>query len=139
MSTILGGVDLSSCDIDGPLPPLPPDDESQGGTRKFVVDMAERENLTIRDLYLRLAGARGKRTIKGSVKRVCDEMEEWFIEGGCDGFITQPAYLPGSLDDFIRFVVPELQRRKLFHLDYSGSTLRQSLGFARPKSRYDHA
>lgn len=136
LSTILGGVDLSKCDVDDKLPPLPDDDESQGGTRKFVLAMAERENLTIRDLYLRLAGARGKRTIKGSVKRVADEMEQWFVEGGCDGFITQPAFLPGSMYDFIDLVTPELQRRGLFQTEYRGTTLRDHLGLARPASRY---
>jgi len=100
--------------------------------------MAKRENLTIKDLYLRLAGARGKRTIKGSVKQVADEMEEWFVEGACDGFITQPAYLPGSMDDFIELVIPELQRRGLFHKDYRGVTLRDNLGFRRPESRWQN-
>jgi FMN-dependent oxidoreductase (nitrilotriacetate monooxygenase family) len=136
LSTILGGVDLSPYGIDDPLPDLPDSDEAQGGTRKFVVEMAKRENLTIKDLYLRLAGARGKRTIKGSVKRVADEMEEWFVEGACDGFITQPAYLPGSMDDFIELVIPELQRRGLFHKDYRGASLRDNLGFKRPASRW---
>ncbi len=139
LSTILGGVDLSKCDVNDPLPELPDDDEAQGGTRKFVVEMARRENLTIRDLYLRLGGARGKRTIKGSVKRVADEMEEWFVEGGCDGFITQPAFLPGSMNDFIELVTPELQRRGLFQTEYRGDTLRDHLGLARPASRHAKA
>ena len=107
-----------------------------GGARKFVVELARREQLTIRDLYLRLAGARGKRTIKGSFNHVADEMEERFVEGACDGFITQPAFLPGSMDDFIELVIPELQRRGLFHKDYGGATLRDNLGFDRPASRW---
>jgi alkanesulfonate monooxygenase len=32
--------------------------------------------------------------------------------------------------------VPELQRRGLFHSDYSGKTLRENLGLKRPVSRY---
>ncbi len=32
----------------------------------------------------------------------------------------------------MRFVVPELQRRGLYHKDYAGATLRENLGLARP-------
>jgi hypothetical protein len=34
--------------------------------------------------------------------------------------------------DFVRHVVPELQRRGLFHKDYAGKTLRENLGLPRP-------
>jgi hypothetical protein len=40
--------------------------------------------------------------------------------------------LPSSLEAFVVEVVPELQRRGLFRLDYSGPTLRDHLGLARP-------
>ena len=42
--------------------------------------------------------------------------------------------MPGSYEDFVRFVVPELQRRGLFHKDYEGATLRENLGLARPQN-----
>jgi len=31
---------------------------------------------------------------------------------------------------FVNFVVPELQKRELHHVDYAGPTLRENLGFA---------
>jgi hypothetical protein len=40
--------------------------------------------------------------------------------------------MPGAYEDFVRLVVPELQRRGLFHREYAGATLRESLGLARP-------
>ena len=40
--------------------------------------------------------------------------------------------VPGSYADFVKHVVPELQRRGLFHKDYSGKTLRENLGLTRP-------
>jgi hypothetical protein len=43
-----------------------------------------------------------------------------------------PATLPGGLADFVDLVVPELQRRGLFRIDYTGATLRDHLGLARP-------
>jgi N-acetyl-S-(2-succino)cysteine monooxygenase len=47
-----------------------------------------------------------------------------------------PAWLPGSLTDFVDLVIPELQRRGLFRTEYEGMTLRQNLGLPRPASRY---
>lgn len=136
LSTVLGFVDLKGYDVDGPLPDLPESQTSAQGTRKMMVELARRENLTIRDLYLRVAGARGKLTIKGSPKTIADQLEEWFVEGGCDGFIVLPAVLPGTMNDFIRLVVPELRRRGLFQSEYRGNSLREYLGLKRPESRY---
>ena len=42
------------------------------------------------------------------------------------------AYVPGSYEDFITLVVPELQRRGLFQREYKGATLRENLGLPRP-------
>ena len=36
-------------------------------------------------------------------------------------------------------VVPELQRRRLYHQDYAGKTLRENLGLERPRRGYWHA
>jgi hypothetical protein len=40
--------------------------------------------------------------------------------------------VPGSYADFVRHIVPELQRRGLFQKDYRGKTLRENLGLRRP-------
>jgi alkanesulfonate monooxygenase len=128
------GIDLSSYPVDGPLPyDLIDVNVAQ---RKMLVDQARRENLSIRQFYLRYAGARGQRTVVGSPQRIADEMEEWFLKEGVDGFLVQPPYLPGGLDDFADLVVPELRRRKLFRTEYEGCTLRENLGLPRPASRY---
>ena len=42
------------------------------------------------------------------------------------------AHVPGTYEDFVRLVVPELQRRGLFRKDYKGATLRENLGLAYP-------
>jgi hypothetical protein len=44
--------------------------------------------------------------------------------------------LPGGLDDFVALVIPELQSRGLFRAEYEGTTLRENMGLARPRSRY---
>jgi len=41
--------------------------------------------------------------------------------------------MPGTFEDFVKFVVPELQRRGLFQTDYKGVTLRENLGLGRPQ------
>jgi len=64
----------------------------------------------------------------GSAVDIADQMEEWFNAQACDGFVLAATHMPGSYEDFVRFVVPELQRRNLFHRDYAGCTLRENLG-----------
>ena len=68
----------------------------------------------------------------GSPTRIADEMEEWFRRGACDGFMVAAPYLPGAYQDFTRMIVPELQRRGVFHEDYGAGTLRGNLGLRRP-------
>jgi len=138
LATMLG-IDLSRYSLDEPLPdPLPPAGGSKGHYESIVA-MARRENLTIRQLGARVAGARGKNTIHGSPQRVADYMEEWFTKQACDGFCVMPPYIPGAHDDFCNLVIPELQRRGLFRKEYEGTTLREHLGLPRPASRYHQA
>jgi len=63
-------------------------------------------------------------------------MEEWFTGGACDGFNLLAPNLPGDFHRFVELVVPELQRRGLFREDYSGRTLREHFGLARPVNRF---
>jgi alkanesulfonate monooxygenase len=72
----------------------------------------------------------------GTPAQVADEMEHWFKDGAADGFNVMPAYLPGSLKDFVDMVVPELQRRGLFRKEYEGMTLRENLGLPKPINRH---
>ena len=129
------GFDLTSYPVDGPLPDLPP--EVMVSSRPaLLTKLAREENLTIRQLYTRIAGSRGHWQIVGSVKQVADKLEEWFVEEGADGFNYMPPMLPDSLDDVVDLVVPELQRRGLFRTKYEGTTLRENLGLPRPANRF---
>lgn len=126
--------DLSEYPVDEPLPELPDIKDINGAKTRFqlVKDLGDRENLTIRQLYQRVAGARGHREIKGTPVQIADQLQEWFENGAADGFNIMPPYLPGGLDDFVDLVVPELQNRGLFRNDYTGTTLRDHLGLSRP-------
>jgi len=64
----------------------------------------------------------------GGPKEIADIMEEWFSMPACDGFVIGPSWLPGSFEDFVEHVVPELQRRGLYRKEYTGATLRDHLG-----------
>ena len=130
------GCDLSGYSLDEPLPDPLPDTNASKGHYDSIMEMARRENLTLRELGQRVAGARGKNVIKGTPQTVADYMEEWFTQGACDGFTVMPPYIPGALDDFCELVIPELQRRGLFRTEYDGTTLRDHLGLPRPQSRY---
>lgn len=129
------GFDLSGYPVDGPLPEIPP---TEGWLSRQVMfaEMAKRESLSIRQLYERVAGARGHKVIIGTTQAIVDEMEAWFTGEAADGFNILPATLPDGLTEFVDQLVPELQRRGLFRTEYQGATLREHLGLTRPRSRW---
>jgi FMN-dependent oxidoreductase (nitrilotriacetate monooxygenase family) len=128
------GTDASKFDPDKPLPEIPESNASKSG-RQRVIDMGEKEGLTVRQLAQRLGGYSGI-AIMGTPGEIADEMEQWLSERGSDGFTVLFPYLPGGLDDFIAKVVPELQRRELYRKEYEGKTLRENLGLPRPENQF---
>ncbi|MBB3444544.1 LLM class flavin-dependent oxidoreductase [Rhizobium sp. BK379] len=132
----LSGVDLSAYPLDGPVPDNPPATNAGKSRQALVLDLARRENLTIRQLYLRIAGARGHWQVVGTPVQIADVLEERFENYGADGFNIMAPLMPGGLADFIELVVPELRRRGLFRTEYEGSTLRDNLGLKRPTNRF---
>jgi FMN-dependent oxidoreductase (nitrilotriacetate monooxygenase family) len=127
----LTGADFSAHPDDAPVPEMP---ETEGGkSRKdLFVQLARREGLTIRELYLRAAAARGHWTLVGTPVQIADALQERFEAFGADGFNIMPPTLPGGLDDFAALVIPELRRRGLIRSRYEGATLREHLGLPRP-------
>jgi N-acetyl-S-(2-succino)cysteine monooxygenase len=138
LANALGDIDLSACEEDAMLPaPIRAAALATGRSdARLVVDMWEREGLTLRQMYQRYAGARGQRTVKGTAVQIVDEMEAWFRGRAVDGFLIQPPVLPVGLDDFVEQVIPELQNRGLFRTEYEGATLRENLGLPRPANQH---
>lgn len=133
LSTFIG-VDLSGYPFDDPFPDVTPTERSSGSFHNWV-GLAKQEKLTIRQLAFR--AARGRMSVvKGTPEQIADHMEEWFVNGACDGFNIMSPYFPGAFNDFVELVVPELQRRGLFRTEYEGRTFRENLGLKRPPSRY---
>jgi len=128
------GHDVSGYDPDGPLPEIPPTNASQSA-RERILDLARRENLTIRQLAAR-AGSYGGLAFVGTAETIANQMEEWLETRASDGFNIMFPWVPGGLDDFVDQVVPELQRRGIFRTEYEGTTLRDHLGLPRPENRF---
>jgi FMN-dependent oxidoreductase (nitrilotriacetate monooxygenase family) len=129
------GTDASGFDPDGPLPDNIPDTNASKSGRQRVIDLAARENLTVRQLAQRLGGYGGAAFV-GTPQTIADQMEEWLVTEACDGFNIMFPFLPGGLDDFVDKVVPELQQRGIFRTEYEGTTLRENLGLPRPENRF---
>jgi FMN-dependent oxidoreductase (nitrilotriacetate monooxygenase family) len=129
------GTDMSVYPLDAPVPPLP-ETEHLKSRAALLLEMARRERLSLRELYHRVAAARGHLLLIGNPLQIADVLESWFRSGAADGFNVMPPFFPGQFDDFVEGVVPILQERGLFRADYEGSTLREHLGLERPAGRF---
>ena len=137
LSTMLGDMDLrltrstSRCRI------APAERMAARTLRQHRRDGARRDNLTIRQLAQRVAGARAKNVLVGTPKQVADYMEEWFVEEARATASTSCRPICRARSTIsVNLVIPELQRRGLFRTEYDGRTLREHLGLPRPPSRY---
>jgi len=100
--------------------------------RDRVVQHSGNPHPTVRDFMRVTSRASLNHAVVGGPIELADHLEEWFSEPACDGFVIGGSYTPGTFEDFVGLVVPELQRRGLFRTEYSGSTLRDHLGLDVP-------
>jgi alkanesulfonate monooxygenase len=129
------GHDASKFDPDGPLPENIPESNASKSGRARAIEMARRENLTVRQLAQRLGGYSGS-ALMGTPQMIADEMEKWLMTDASDGFTIMFPYQPGGVTDFVDKVVPELQKRGIFRTEYEGRTLRENLGLPRPENQF---
>ncbi len=130
----VGGLDKYP--LHGPVPDMG-DTNGPLSRQRLLLEAARRDNLTLWELCLLNAGPRGHLLTIGTPAQIADVMEHWFKNGAADGFNVMPAWLPGSLTDFVDLVIPELQRRGLFRREYEGTTLRDHLGLPIPRARWE--
>jgi len=83
-----------------------------------------------------IVGGTGPRAV-GSPKTVADLLEQWVNEADLDGFNLSNATIPGTYDDIIEFLLPELQRRGLFWTEYAvkGGTIRENYAGKKGQTR----
>ena len=136
LSGLSGGIDLSKYDLDAPFPKINDADLTFSSRQQLIIDIAKEHNFTIRQLYEYIASARGHWTLIGTPEQVVNQLQTWFENEAADGFNVLPPSTPAGLNDFVEFIVPELQRRGLFRTKYEGTTLRENLGLKRPENQY---
>ncbi|AXK74547.1 LLM class flavin-dependent oxidoreductase [Mycolicibacterium neoaurum] len=118
--------DFSRYDLDAPV-----EDVQVTGTQGLFDTarrVANRDNLTLRDIGKWYAQGVLLPQFVGTATQVADQIEASFTAGEADGFMVSAAQSPGTFNDFVDYVVPELQRRGLFRNEYTGDTLREHLG-----------
>ena len=119
------GIDLSKYHPDDPLRYVK-SEGMQSAIEAFTVADPERV-WTIRELATFIAiGGKGPVFI-GSPADVADALENWKAKTGVDGFNLSHALLPGTHEDFVDLVVPELRRRGVYKPAYRPGTLREKL------------
>ncbi len=132
LSARFGGHDFSEINLDKKLTiddfPDPNLVDASKSRVTGYIDLCLRENLTLRQLLKRLAGARGHLAVAGTPEQIADLIEDWFNTGAADGFNVMPPILNQQLELFTSEVVPILCKRGLFRTEYAGHSLRDNLG-----------
>ena len=122
--------DCSNWQLDEKVPPLQPVEDFTGpvGRYETILEIIHDTQPTVRELLGYLNAGGGHHTLIGTPGEIVDQMEVWFEAGVADGFNLMPPTLPGSLEDFVELIVPEMQKRGIFRTEYVGQTFREHLG-----------
>ena len=132
----------ASLDPDGPLPEsvlARPKLEGSQSRSDLVIELAVRENLTVREILSRLGGGRGHFTVAGTPEQIADTIVAWFEGGAADGFNIMAPALPSGLEAFVEHVLPILRGKGLFREEYAGTTLREHYGLPVPPNQFHGA
>ncbi|WP_330343274.1 LLM class flavin-dependent oxidoreductase [Streptomyces sp. NBC_00557] len=132
LSKQLGGVDLSGLDPSRPVPEelLPAVETVQERRSRYEVfrQLAVEEKYSINRLIEAEVMSQGHLVMVGAPEQIADRFAKWVAEGGADGFMMLPSYLPEGMELIVDGVIPELRKRGLFRSEYTGTTLRDHLG-----------
>ncbi|WP_026532578.1 LLM class flavin-dependent oxidoreductase [Arthrobacter sp. H41] len=120
------GVDLSVYDPDEPLGNVE-SNAIQSAVANFQKLNDDGSPWTVRDIAETAGiGGLGPRMV-GSGAQIADELQSWVEETDVDGFNLAYAITPGTFEDVIKYVVPELQERGAYRTGYGEGTLRNKL------------
>jgi FMN-dependent oxidoreductase (nitrilotriacetate monooxygenase family) len=120
------GIDFSKYPLDARIDELNLD-VAVTGSFDVIVQGVKSEGLTLGEAAKRFATSELTPQVVGAPETVADYLIDLFDDRACDGFIITPTVFPGTFEQFVRAVVPELQRRGKFRTEYSGTTLRENL------------
>ena len=120
------GVDLSQYDLDEPVGNVK-SNAIQSTVASFQQEADEGREWTVRDIaeYSKVGGYGP--VLVGSAAEVADQLQQWVEATDVDGFNLSYAITPGSFEDIVEFVVPELQRRGVYPTSYEPGSLRNKL------------
>lgn len=130
LGRMLGNFDVSQLDVNAPLPDLPQTETGQQSRQQLLTQLSQTEQLTVKQLYERVASGRGHLCLIGTPTYIADQLELWFNEKAADGFNIMPALIETDLTQFVEQVVPILQKRNLLRTEYQTTTLRQHYGLS---------
>ncbi|MWB99675.1 LLM class flavin-dependent oxidoreductase [Agromyces seonyuensis] len=120
------GIDLSKFALDEPVGNVP-SNAIRSVIANFEEAAANGEQFTVADIARNGAiGGLGP-TVVGSGVEIADLLEEWVAETDVDGFNLAYAITPGTFEDVVEHVIPELQRRGVYPTEYGSGTLREKL------------
>ncbi len=120
------GVDMSKEPLDKPLEDL---ELNQGcrGILDVMLQGTKKDGLTLGQAGKAWATSQMTPQLIGTPKQIADHLQEFFEAECCDGFMICPSISPGTYVQFVKTVVPELQRRGVFRKEYKYSTFRENL------------
>lgn len=121
------GVDLSRYELDDPLSNIKSNAIVAQVEALSNSTTDEGKTWTLRDLIkLTGIGCQGPKII-GSPQKVADILQEFIAYSDADGFNLAYATTPGTIQDVVEFVVPELQKRGAYKQEYTQGSLRHKL------------
>ncbi|MDW6023824.1 LLM class flavin-dependent oxidoreductase [Mesorhizobium sp. BAC0120] len=120
------GVDMSKEPLDKPLEDL---ELSQGcrGILDVMLQGTKKDGLTLGQAGKAWATSQMTPQLIGTPKMIADHLQDFFEAECCDGFMICPSISPGTYVQFVKTVVPELQRRGIFRKEYQYATFRENL------------
>ncbi|MCW5623342.1 MAG: LLM class flavin-dependent oxidoreductase, partial [Burkholderiales bacterium] len=121
------GIDFSKYPLDSVLDGSDPGAVGIRGLFDSLLVSTDGKPVTLRTAAQRYGMGLGAPVAVGTPRDVADRMEQLIDEGSGDGFMIMSTYMPGSFQEFVDGVIPELQRRERFRTRYTGRTLRDHL------------
>ena len=135
------GIDLSKFDLDTEI--KPDDATVDGRVHSLVSSLKYRGDdvpaWTPRNIGKAMAiGGNGPVPV-GSPERVADALEEWVLIADVDGFNVGYVVTPGSFEDVVDLLIPELRRRGRYPIEEESGTIRERIyGRGQTRLRNDH-
>ncbi len=113
------GTDLSRLDLDAP--------PERGASNAIHSALATHGGTTVREWAQALTVGGAGPILVGSPTTVAQQLQEWFQSSDLDGFNLAYTVMPECVEDFVTWVVPQLQERGLYKRSYQAGTFREKL------------